>query len=141
MGTLGVKMPLWISIGYFNTLKYPKDFAIILEQEKTAVVRWLRPALNQFNIYWNHNSTQYNPDFVVETDDAIYMIETKKEGDMETADVQEKADAALQYCKHATDFTTKHGGKPWNYILIPHDVVKVNMSFENLVKVYEYKND
>jgi type III restriction enzyme len=65
------------------------------------------------------------------------MIETKKEGDIDTAEVQEKSQAALTYCNHATEFTTQNGGKPWKYILIPHDAVKVNMGFDTLVKRFE----
>ncbi len=115
--------------------KTEKDFAVILEQDR-AVLKWLRPASNQFHIYWKHNSRQYNPDFVVETKDAVYMVETKKEGDIETTDVQEKAQAALEYCKYATDFTIHNGGKPWKYVLIPHNAVMVNMSFDTLVKSF-----
>ena len=117
--------------------KTEKDFAVILEQDRT-VLKWLRPASNQFHIYWKHNSRQYNPDFVVETKDAIYLIETKKEMDIESADVQEKAQAALTYCKYATDFTIPHGGKPWKYVLISHNAVMVNMGFETLVRSNEY---
>jgi len=115
--------------------KTEKDFAIILEQDST-VAKWLRPAQKQFKIYWKHNSRQYHPDFVAETRDTIYMIETKKEGDIETADVQEKTQAALLYCKNATDFTTRNGGKPWKYVLIPHNAVMTNMSFETLTRKF-----
>ncbi len=125
---------------YHNLYKFDskteKDFSIILEQEK-KVLKWLRPAQNQFRIYWKHNSRQYNPDFIVETGDSIYMIETKKEVDISTSDVQEKAKAALQYCKYATDYTSQNNGKPWIYVLIPHNVVLLNMSFESLVKTYK----
>lgn len=41
--------------------------------------------------------------------DAIYMVETKKEMDMNTAEVQEKAKAAMEYCRHATDYNLKNG--------------------------------
>jgi len=116
-----------------------KDFAVILEQDR-AVLKWLRPASNQFHIYWKHNSRQYNPDFVVETKDAIYLIETKKEMDIESTDVQEKAQAALEYCKYATDYTISDRGKPWKYVLIPHNAVMVNMSFETLVRSCEYQS-
>lgn len=75
----------------------------------------------------------------METKDAIYLIETKKGKDVESADVQEKAQAALEYCMHATDFTIHNGGKPWKYVLIPHNAVMVNMRFETLVKSYEYQ--
>lgn len=116
--------------------KTEKDFAIILEDDK-AVLKWLRPAPNQFDIYWNHNSSRYRPDFVVETDVAIHLIETKKEGDIETSEVQEKSQAALEYCRHATEYTAQHGGKPWEYILIPHNAVQSNMGFQFLVDKYE----
>jgi type III restriction enzyme len=53
---------------------------------------------------------------VVETKDAIYLIETKKEMDIESTDVQEKVQAAIEYCKHATAFTIPRRGKPWEYI-------------------------
>jgi type III restriction enzyme len=115
--------------------KTEKDFAAILEQDK-AVLKWLRPAQSQFHIYWEHNSKRYCPDFVVEAADCIYMVETKKEGDMESSDVQEKAKAALQYCRYATEFTSKAGGKPWKYVLIPHNAVMVNMGFNTLMTKY-----
>jgi type III restriction enzyme len=119
--------------------KTEKDFAIILENDK-SVSKWLRPSQRQFHIYWKHNSQQYHPDFVVETADTIYMVETKKEGDIESSDTQGKSQAALEYCKNATEFTMQNGGKPWKYVLIPHNAVQANMSFEYLVKAYEQKN-
>jgi type III restriction enzyme len=117
--------------------KTEKDFAIILENE-TSVLKWLRPAEKQFHIYWNHNSQRYHPDFVVETDNTIYLVETKKEGDIDSSDVQEKARAADKYCTHATEYTTRNSGKPWKYVLIPHNAVMGNMSIEYLVKNFEY---
>ena len=117
--------------------KTEKDFAVILEQDK-EIVKWLRPAQNQFRIYWQNNSKLYHPDFISETDTAIYMIETKKEMDMDTAMVQEKARAAEQYCRAATEFTSRNGGKPWKYILIPHNAVFYNMGFKSLMERYAY---
>jgi type III restriction enzyme len=118
--------------------KTEKDFAIILEDD-VLVEKWLRPAPNQFNIHWDNNKKRYEPDFVVETGNTIYLIETKKAVDIPTTEVQEKAKAALEYCKNATDYTTKNGGKPWKYILLPHDSVRLNMGFAHLVGKYEYK--
>ena len=118
--------------------KTEKDFAIILEDDK-SVLKWLRPAKKQFHIYWKHNSKQYEPDFVVETDNTIYLIETKKAQDINSSDVQDKARAALIYCKNASDYAAKVDGKPWKYIIVPHDEVMQNMSFDNLVKKFEYK--
>jgi type III restriction enzyme len=113
-----------------------KDFSIILEQD-SEVIKWLRPANNQFSIYYNHKSQNYNPDFVSETKDSIYLIEIKKEKDIETREVEEKAKSALEYCKNATEYTKQHGGKSWKYLLIPHDKVMLNMSFGKFVRDWE----
>ncbi len=56
--------------------KGEKDFATILENDKD-VIKWLRPAPRQFKIYWDHNSRTYEPDFVVETLNTIYLTEIK----------------------------------------------------------------
>lgn len=119
--------------------KTEKDFAIILERDD-SVEKWLRPAPNQFNITWDNNKRNYEPDFVVESKDTIYLIETKKENDISTEEVQSKAKAALLYCKNATEFTIANGGKPWKYVLLSHNSVKLNMDLEHLVKEYEYKD-
>ncbi len=119
--------------------KTEKDFAYILEND-SSVLKWLRPAKGQFSIYWHCNTQQYNPDFVVETADTIYMVETKKEGEIESSAVQEKTKAALLYCKTVTEYTTANQGKPWKYVLIPHTVVLANMSFDTLMKRFEVRD-
>lgn len=110
-----------------------------MENDQGTVIRWMRPAQSQFHIYWNRNENRYHPDFIVEAKDAIYMVETKKEIDVETREVQEKAKAALWYCKQASEFTAKNGGKPWKYILIPHGKVQLNMRSKYLMEEYKYK--
>lgn len=119
--------------------KTEKDFSGLLENDKD-VLKWLRPAPNQFKIYWNHNIQQYIPDFVVETKNVIYMIETKKGIDINTPDVQDKTKSALEYCKYATDFTKENNGKSWEYVLIPHNEVVSNYSFDNLVSRFKVNN-
>lgn len=118
--------------------KTEKDFSIILEQDND-VIKWLRPAHNQFRIYWAHNSKQYQPDFVVESKDAIYIIETKKQDAMNDEEVKDKARAAIEYCKYASEYTSANEGKPWKYVLIPHNAVQTNMSFSHLINQYELK--
>lgn len=105
-----------------------KDFAYILENDP-VVLKWMRPAPNQFRIYWANNSRQYHPDFIVETTDGIYMVETKAADQMLSAEVLDKKRAAERYCKYASEYTAKHGGKFWKYALIPHDEVKIHGSF------------
>jgi len=66
--------------------KGEKDFATILEGDKD-VVKWLRPAPKQFKIYWDRDARTYEPDFVVETNDLIYLTEIKADNQMEQPDV------------------------------------------------------
>ena len=108
-----------------------RDFAKLLERDE-EVVTWMRPAATQFNIYWGNGSHRYEPDFVVETKDHIYLVEIKAEDNLATEEVKAKAKAARQYCALATDYTTKHGGKPWDYILISHSKIKSNSTFKGI---------
>lgn len=94
------------------------DFACLLEND-SDVLRWLRPVPNQFRIYWGNGAHLYEPDFVVETKDKIYMVETKAEKDMNNEDVLEKKKAAMEYCSVVSKVTAK----PWHYALIPHGAV------------------
>ena len=98
----------------------------------------MRPAKEQFQIYWDKKSKRYEPDFVVEGQHAIYLIETKKKADIPSEEVQEKAKAALHFCSHATKFNLEHGKKPWKYVIIPHDQVLAQMTFAFLVEKHEY---
>jgi type III restriction enzyme len=116
--------------------KTEKDLAYILENDK-HVVKWLRPAPNQFRIYWANNSRQYYPDFVVETEDTLYLVETKAEDQMQAEDVLNKKAAALKYCKYATEFTVANGGKPWKYMLVPHNEVNLSTGFKYLERFGE----
>ncbi len=109
-----------------------QTFSFILENEN-EVEKWLKPASQQFQIYWNHKSSQYEPDFIVETADCIYMIETKASNEVDSAEVKEKANAAIKYCAFATEFTKETGEKPWKYALVPHDKVEKTKSFKALV--------
>jgi type III restriction enzyme len=97
------------------------------------VIRWLRPAREQFNIYWDNGSKRYEPDFIVETADTIYMIETKAATNMSAEDVQMKKRAAEDYCKYASEFAIENNSKPWKYVLLSHDKVNRTASFDYLI--------
>jgi hypothetical protein len=66
---------------------------------------------------------RYEPDFVVETEDAIYMVETKAAGEINSDAVKEKAVAAMEYCRAVTEWNAENGGKPWQDTLLSHDEV------------------
>ena len=75
---------------------------------------------------------EYQPDFVAETEDTIYMLEPKARNQMEDAEVLAKRDAAVAWCQHASDYAKTYEGKPWKYVLIPHDAISENMTIEGL---------
>lgn len=108
-----------------------RKLAVILERE---AVKWFKPAKGQFQIYYKSGADhlEYQPDFVAETDDVIYMLEPKARNEMDAVDVLAKRDVAEQWCQHATTHAASYGGKPWVYILIPHDVIFENMTLDAL---------
>lgn len=108
------------------------DFAFALEHDD-KVLKWLRPVPQQFNIYWADGSKRYEPDFIVETADTIYMCETKAEKDVSDEDVKAKADAARTYCAIASGYNARNSGKQWKYLIIPHTAVKRNFSFDYII--------
>jgi type III restriction enzyme len=99
-----------------------RRFCIILERD---ALKWFKPAKGQFQIYYKLGTEQpeYVPDFVAEADSTIYMVETKARTDVNTQEVQAKADSAARWCKHASDHAAEVGTKPWKYLLVPHDEV------------------
>ncbi len=108
------------------------DFSYVLEMSED-VISWLRPAPKQFRIYWSNNAKMYEPDFVVQTPDVIYMVETKARKNLYDIDVQEKKKSAEEYCKYATEYNMENEGKPWKYLLLPHDVINRTSSFKYLI--------
>lgn len=110
--------------------KAEQDLAFVLEND-ASVVKWLRPAPNQFRIYWDNNSKRYEPDFIVETGDTIFMIEVKRADQTEEETVLAKKVAAERYCKYASEYTAANEGKKWKYLILPHNEVSrtVSMSF------------
>ena len=118
-----------------ETQKFQSDtergLAVVLDRES---LKWFKPARGQFQIFyqWGADQLEYQPDFVAETESAIYMMESKMRKDLEDGQVLAKKDAAVRWCRHASDHTAKNGGKPWHYLLVPHDAVAENMSIKGL---------
>ena len=112
--------------------------AIILER---GAERWFRPARGQFQIFYKdgHDHREYQPDFVAEMEDCVLMIETKSSGMVSEVEVLAKRDAAIEWCKHATKYAQQHGGKPWKFIMVPHDAVAENRTLAALASAYEVR--
>ena len=110
-----------------------RRFSIILEEKGNEVVKWFKPAKGQFQIFY-HQDSRYEPDFVVETNKMKYLCEVKREGDLEDKDVQAKENAARKWCKYAADHEEKINGKPWEYVLIPHNIIYQNATFHGIIQ-------
>ena len=108
------------------------EFARVLEQD-VDVLKWLRPAPKQFNIYWGKQRQNYEPDFIVETADNIYMCEVKAYNDIPTSEVQEKGRAGAEYCCTVSEWNAKNGGKPWEYAIVADRSIQTNSSFRYLI--------
>jgi type III restriction enzyme len=111
-------------------------FAVMLEREPDEQqIKWFKPARGQFKIFYAGDRT-YEPDFVVETATAKYLCEPKRADEKDDEEVQKKATAAAEWCYHATQHERAHGGKPWTYLLIPHDAINDSATLKSLVARY-----
>jgi type III restriction enzyme len=110
-----------------------RRLAGILERD---AIKWFKPAKGQFQMFYREgaNQPEYVPDFVAETETTIYMLEPKAKNEMQDATVLTKKTVAETWCQNASDYNAKHGGKPWRYALIAHDVIADNMSLAGLAR-------
>jgi len=129
--------------GEFSKCLYPlqkfdsdteRRFSVITERD---AIKWFKPAKGQFQIYYKDGieHPEYVPDFVIETNDSVLMVETKAQNEMKDEKVLAKAEAAAKWCKQASDYLLKHGGKEWKYLLVSHEEVKE----QNLLSSYKQK--
>jgi restriction endonuclease len=105
-----------------------KLLADSLETDKT-VKAWVRLRLGQLPIRYLYGN--YNPDFVVERTDGIYLVEVKDKSKLDKKDpeVFSKAHKAEEWCRIASEAT----GKKWIYKLVPHTAVTKVDSFMGIV--------
>ncbi|MBU1020717.1 MAG: LamG domain-containing protein, partial [Firmicutes bacterium] len=116
--------------------------AYLLDKDST-VEDWLRPAPNQFEgLFWRDemgdSQRRYEPDFVVEFEKEIVMIEVKPSDEMESHDVQEKKKTSEKYC----DLVTKNIGdfgivKPWRYVIVPTEKITISSTVGGLLAMRE----
>jgi type III restriction enzyme len=128
--------------GGFSKCLYPvqkfdsdseRKLAVILERD---ALKWFKPAKGQFQIYYRSGADhkEYQPDFVAETRDMVYMLEPKKRSELEDPIVVAKKESAIKWCSHATDHAATYDGKPWRYVLIPHDEIAENLTLDFLAE-------
>jgi len=107
-----------------------RRFAVLLENDGD-VLKWFKPAKGDFQIHFSHDES-YEPDFVVETKTEKFLCEPKRASEMTDDVVLAKADAAATWCSYATTHAKENGGKPWRYLLIPHDQIQDQMTLAGL---------
>lgn len=113
-----------------------RQFAVLIDADfEKDVVRWVKPGRNQFQIDYRRGE-QYEPDFVVETTAEMLICEVKARSEMTDATVLAKADAARTWIGYANSHALQNGGKPWRYVLIPHDAILENSSLSGLVNTW-----
>ena len=129
-----------IKRGVFENAKFDSlpelVLARVLETETDDVENWLRPSPREFNIRYKHGHT-YEPDFVVETKDTIYLVEVKGEDKLQDPDVIAKKKRGIQYCEVASRWGKANGYKEWKYLFIPSKQIMPNSSFVQLAKRFE----
>lgn len=136
-------MPKYIFGGFerclYQVQKFDSDserqLSVILDRES---IKWFRPARGQFQIYYRSGvgEQEYQPDFVAEAATCIYMLEPKAKNQMEAPDVLAKKEAALRWCENASNHAKTYGGKPWVYLLLPHDVIAENMTLDGFKRYF-----
>ena len=66
----------------------------------------------------------YTPDFLVHTDSAIYLVETKAQQQTVRPNVQRKLKAAMAWCERINGLSAEQrGGLPWHYVLLAEDML------------------
>lgn len=68
---------------------------------------------------------------------AYYLCEPKAENEVEVDEIQAKALAAAQWCKHATSVASK----PWHYLLVPRTAVNESQTLKSLAAQYEVNQE
>lgn len=129
-----------IKRGVFSTAKFDSKegeltLARVLETDDD-VQNWLRPHPKEFNITYNHGRN-YEPDFVVETESTIYLVEVKGEDKLNDPDVIAQKKRGIQYCEVASRWGKANGYKEWRYLFIPSKQVMPNSSFMLLAKRFQ----
>ena len=115
-----------------------RRLAVILERE---AFKWFRPRKGQFQLFykWGAEQPEYQPDFVAEGHDKVFMLEVKRADQMDDDEVKAKRDAGVKWCALASQYSMTSGEKPWEYALIPHDAIQDNMTIAGLVAHFRCK--
>jgi type III restriction enzyme len=107
-----------------------RRFAVLVDDDGT-VIRWAKPGRHQFMIEYRRGE-RYEPDFVVETLTEKLICEVKARNE-----ILAKARAARTWIGYANKHAKETAGKPWRYVLIPHDEIIGSATLVGLVAKFD----
>ena len=93
-----------------------------LEQRKGRIVRQ------------GNRGQNYQPDFVIETEKMIYMVEVKGEDKLTDPDVLAKKERGIEYCAVVSRWGKATGYKEWRYVFIPSKQIQPYSTFAQLAE-------
>lgn len=126
----GFKKSLYSAVRFDSDSE--RSFVQILEQDHD-VLKWVRPPRDSLRLFY-HRDRRYEPDFIVETSDSLFLCEIKSRAELDDPIVLQKSEVAIYWCELATNHAKEHNVKPWKYLLIPHNEVRLTTSFQGLVE-------
>lgn len=109
---------------------YEQKFAELLRH--SDILDWLKPEHQQLKISLGEKY-KYRPDFIVETDDAIYLIEVMGNFRTYSSNGIEKKQAANEYCDNINKTFDGQGKKQWTYKIVDGESISRSQSFEELI--------
>lgn len=128
----------WFTKTAEEYVKFDSDaerrMSVILEDDAN-VLKWIKPKEWTISIdyYFESKRSEYRPDFIVETENSIYIIEPKMATQVDDAKVQAKKQYTLEWI----DAINKHtDGKQWKYALISDSQIQETYTFDYVVSLW-----
>ncbi|MDO8339082.1 MAG: hypothetical protein Q7T16_00315, partial [Candidatus Burarchaeum sp.] len=118
----------WLDFG--SRGGFERRFAEQVLEKDSKVIAYVKldQYTHRFAIPYTDNKGfmgKYYPDFIVKTEDTIFIIETKSAKDANNdIDVKSKMLAAQQFCRIITNANNHPSSQPksWRYVLVPEDI-------------------
>ena len=125
----------WFSKTSEEYVKFDSDterkLAVILENDD-KVIKWVRPKSFSIDYYYDNARRSYQPDFIAETNDAIYILEPKNASKVDDWEVQAKKQFTLEWIKAVNDNTD---WKEWKYAMIADNNIKENYTLDYMTSL------
>lgn len=116
-------------------------FAYLLENDD-IVKCWMKPSPKQFEGLFYRKKPEnilsnYEPDFVVELENEIILVEIKPESEIKDLNVLAKKQTAEKYCELVNQNISKYSiTKPWRYVIVLTERIKITATVSNLLEIF-----